>query len=103
MNTATPISSAALATAVNTSARCHPYVREGDELPRLASITAASPMNTATTSVSMCPASANRAIELITSEVVSSTTKNVARIPAATIIRGIIRDAEAGSEASAGL
>ena len=86
-----------MATAVNTSARCHPKVRAGDELPRLASITAASPMNTATTSVSMCPASASSAIELINSDVVSSTTKNVARIPAATIMRGTIRDASASA------
>ena len=66
-------------------------------LPRLASVTAASPMNTATTSVSMCPASASSAIELISSEVVNSTTKNAARIPAARNIRGIIREVSASA------
>ena len=49
-------------------------------------------MKTATTSVSMWPASASKAIELISNEVVNSTTKNAARIAAATIMRGIIRD-----------
>ena len=54
-------------------------------------------MNTATTSVSMCPASASSASELINSEVVSSTTKNAAKIDAAMIMRGIIRDASASA------
>src|ERR1700751_5344216 len=52
-------------------------------------------MNTATTSVSICPASASSAIELINSEVVNSTTKNAARIAAARIMRGIMRGASA--------
>lgn len=99
MNAATPISRPAFATAVNTSARCQPYVRAGDELPRRASVTAASPMNTATTSVSMWPASASSAIELISSEVASSTTKNAARIAAAVTMRGISR----ASSVSAGV
>src|SRR5690348_11149982 len=56
-------------------------------------------MRTATTSVSMWPASASRAIELISSEVTSSTTKNAARIAAAMIMRGISR----ASSVSAGV
>ena len=62
--------------------------RDGDELPRRASVTAARPMKTATTSVSMWPASASKAIELISNEVVNSTTKNAARIAAA--MRGMV-------------
>ena len=54
-------------------------------------------MNTATTSVNMCPASASSAIELISNEVVSSTTKNAARIAAAMIMRGIIRELSASA------
>jgi hypothetical protein len=87
MNAATPISSAALATAVNTSARCQPYVRAGDTLPWRASSTALRPMNIATRSVSMWPASASRAIESIISAVVSSIAKNAVRIAAAMTIR----------------
>src|SRR5690242_7455546 len=60
-------------------------------------MTAAKPMNTATTSVSMWPASASNAIELISSDVVNSTTKKAARIAAAMIMRGIIRDASASA------
>ncbi len=86
MKTATPSSRAALATAVKTSARCQPYVRAGDVLPRLASNTAVNPMNMATRSVSMWPASASRAIELISSAVTSSRTKNALRIAAAMTI-----------------
>src|SRR3546814_186196 len=44
-------------------------------------------MNIATRSVSMCPASASSAIELIHSAVTSSSTKNAARIAAPMIIR----------------
>ena len=87
MKAATPISSTALATAVNTSARCQPYVRAGDALPCRASSTAVRPMNIATRSVSMWPASASSAIELISSAVVSSRTKKAVRMAAAMSIR----------------
>jgi hypothetical protein len=45
----------------------------------------------------MCPASASSAIELISNDVVNSTTKKVAKIPAEKIIRGIIREASASA------
>ncbi len=53
----------------------------------LASSTAVRPMNIATRSVSMWPASASSAIELIHSAVTSSMTKNAVRIAAAMTIR----------------
>ena len=83
MNTAIPSSRMALTPAVKTSARCHPYVRAGELLPLRASTTAVSPMNNATRSVSMCPASASSAIELIASAVPSSMKKKPVRMAAA--------------------
>ena len=68
-------------------ARCQPYVRAGDALPWRASSTAVRPMNIATRSVSMWPASASSASELISSAVVSSRTKKAVRIAAAMTIR----------------
>lgn len=66
--------------------------RASDELSRWTTI-AVSPMNMATTLVSMCPASVGSAIELISNVVFSYERKNATRITAATkIMRRIIRD-----------
>ncbi|SKY77176.1 Uncharacterised protein [Mycobacteroides abscessus subsp. abscessus] len=84
--TATPISRTALATAVKTSARCHPKLRSAVVDPWRASKSATRPIRSATTSVNMCPASAINASELTAIPTPSSTKKYVPIIATATTI-----------------